>query len=66
MLTTIREHCIKSKVVKLYYLIRAALELTRQDVRIFSWPQKSPLRGFGLRLVYKLLEFFGLAHNIRG
>ena len=28
----------KSKVVKLYYLIRVTPELTRQDVRVFYWP----------------------------
>jgi hypothetical protein len=34
---------------------------------IFMVPTKKPLAGLGfLRSVYELLEFFGLADNIRG
>jgi hypothetical protein len=36
----------KSKVVKIYYPIRATLELTRQDVRIFYGHKKAPCGAF--------------------
>ena len=42
----------KSKVVKLYYLIRATPELTRQDVRIFYGTSSSFVTPSGMAAVF--------------
>jgi hypothetical protein len=41
-----------SKVVKLYYLIRATPELTRQDVRIFYGTSNSLVAPAGMAAVF--------------